>query len=236
MSLSQPSDSRSGDIWSDGNTLRWIGWGLAAAGLVATLMRLFEPGPLWAGVLLAAAVLGLAVIVRAPEAFETRWRGGGRGLNPLVGAPAMFLFFIALTDQVDDITLPVAGAAIGAAVLLMASTRALGRPGLSSPLMFQVVAALLGAAVGYGALVALDVDYDAAPPAVLPVQVLGKYVTRGRSSTTYHLSVPAFGARRGPSALKVPYAAYAALKPGDTVCVLEHRGALGLSWVTARLC
>src|SRR5689334_16992845 len=103
MSLSQPSDSPPGDVWSDPGALRWIGWGLALAGLVATVMRLFQPGPLWSGVLLAAAVLGLVVIMRAPEAFETRWRSGGRGLNPMVGAPAILLFFIALTDQVDDL-------------------------------------------------------------------------------------------------------------------------------------
>jgi hypothetical protein len=39
------------------------------------------------------------------------------------------------------------------------------------------------------------------------------------------------------SALRcVGYGAYAALRPGDRVCVLEHHGAIGLPWVTARLC
>jgi hypothetical protein len=191
---------------------------------------------MWSGVLLIAAVVGLAVVVHAPEAFETRWRGGARRLNPLVGAPAYLLFFIALTDQVDDLTLPVAGAAVGAAVLLMISMRGLKRAGLASPLTYQIMMAVLGAAVGYGAVISLDVDYDGSPPAVLSVPVLDKYVTRGRNSTTYHLRVPAFGARRGPSSVTVQYAAYLALNPGDQVCVLEHRGAIGLPWVTARLC
>lgn len=217
-------------------TVRWIGYGLAAVGAAATVLRLFQPGPVWSGVLLVAAVTSLAVVVRAPEAFETPWRGGDRRLNPLVGVPAVFLFFIALTDQVDDLTLPVAGAAAGAAILLMVSMRGLDRPGLASPLTYQITMALLGAAAGYGALVALDVDYDGARPAVLPVPVLDKYVTRGRNSTTYHLRVPPFGARRAPSSVTVQYATYRALDPGEPVCVLEHPGAIGLPWVTARLC
>jgi hypothetical protein len=231
MSVSEPSG-----FVTDVATLRWTGYGLAAAGTAATILRVIQPGPLWSGVLLIAAVLGLAVVVRAPEAFETRWRGGSRRLNPLVGAPACFLFFIALTDQVDDLTLPVAGAAVGAAVLLMISMRGLERPGLTSPLTYQIMMALLGAAVGYGAVVALDVDYDASPPAVLSVPVQDKYVTTSRSSTTYHLRVPPFGARRKASSITVSRATYAALSPGSQVCVLEHRGTIGLTWVTARLC
>jgi hypothetical protein len=231
MSVSEPSG-----VAPDVGTLRWIGYGLAAAGTAATLLRLFQPGPMWSGVLLITAIVGVAVVVRAPEAFETRWRGGARRLNPLIGAPAYLLFVIALTDQVDDLTLPVAGAAVGAAVLLMISMRGLARPGLASPLTYQIMMAVLGAAVGYGAVVALDVDYDGSPPTVLTVPVLDKYVTHGRNSTTYHLRVPPFGGRRGASAVTVQYATYRALNPGDPVCVLEHKGAIGLPWVTARLC
>ena len=111
------SVSEQGVAWPEVGALRWAGWGLAAAGTAATLMRAFEPGPLWSGALLVAAVLGLAVVTKAPEAFETRYRGGARRLNPLVGAPAACLFFIGMTAQVDALTLPVAGAAVGAAMI-----------------------------------------------------------------------------------------------------------------------
>lgn len=232
MSVTEPS----GGVASEVSTLRWIGYGLAAVGTAAVLMRVIQPGPAWSAVLLIAAVGGLAVVVRFPEAFETRYRGGTRRLNVLVGAPAALLFLIAITDQVDDIALPVAGAAVGAAVLLMASMRALGRPGLASPLTYQITMAVLGAAAGYGALVALDVDYDGSRPAILAAPVLEKYVTTSRSSVSYHLRVPPFGNRKAVSSLKVDAATYRALKPGDMVCVLEHHGALGLPWVTARLC
>jgi hypothetical protein len=230
------SVSETGQVLPDVGTLRWIGYGLAGLGTAAVLMRLVQPGPLWSGVLLVAAVVGLAIVVRAPEAFETRYRGGARRLNPLVGAPALFLFFIAITDQVDDLTLPVAGAAVGAAVLLMASMRGLDRPGLSSPLTYQIMTAVLGAAIGYGAVVALDVDYDGSPPAVLSEPVLAKYVTTSRSSVHYHLRVPPFAGRQGVSSLDVDGDTYRSLRPGDRVCVLEHHGAIGLPWVTARLC
>ena len=232
MSVSEPSGAATVDV----GTLRWVGYGLAGLGTAAVLMRLVQPGPVWSGVLLATAVLALAVVVRAPEAFETRYRGGSRRFNPLVGAPACFLFFIAITDQVDDLTLPVAGAAVGAAVLLMASMRALGRPGLTSPLTFQIMAALLGAAAGYGAVVALDVDYDGSPPAILSEPVIAKYVTTSRSAVHYHLRVPPFADRKAASSLNVDGVTYRALQPGDMVCVLEHHGAIGLPWITARLC
>jgi hypothetical protein len=232
MSVSQGSDVGLPQVW----TVRLIGYGAAALGVAATVMRLVQPGPLWSAVLLVTAVASLAAMVRAPEAFVTRYRGGRRGINILVGAPAAILFFIGITDQVDDITLPVAGAAVGVAVMLMVSMRGLGRPGLASPLTYQIVMAVLGAAAGYGALVALDVDYDGSPPAVLPVPVLDKYLTHGRNSTGYHLRVPPFADRKTVSSLNVDAATYRALQTGDQVCVLEHRGAIGLPWVTARLC
>jgi hypothetical protein len=231
MSVSEP-----GGVVQDVGVLRRVGYGLAALGTAAVLMRVVAPGPLWSGVLLIAAVLGLAIVVRAPEAFETRYRGGAPRLNPLVGAPAFFLFIIAITDQVDDLTLPVAGAAVGAAVLLMVSMRGLDRPGLSSPLTYQIMAAVFGAAIGYGAVVALDVDYDGSPPAVLSEPVLGKSITTSRSRVSYHLRVPPFAGRKAASSLNVDGVTYRALKPGDRVCVLEHHGAIGLPWVTARLC
>jgi hypothetical protein len=231
MSVSESS----GEL-SEVSTLRWIGYGLAGLGVAVFLARLLQPGALWTSVLLICAVGSLGVAVRAPEAFETQWRGGGRRLNPLVGAPAFVLFIIALTDQVDDVTVPVAGAAVGAAAMLMASMRALGRLGLNSPLSFQIMAAVLGAAIGYGGMIALDVDFDGSPPAVLPVTVLDKYITTSRNSVRYHLRVPAFGGRQAVSSLNVDRPTYDTLGPGAQVCVLEHRGAIGLPWVTARLC
>jgi hypothetical protein len=226
MGVSEPDG-----VAPEAATLRWIGYGLAGAGTAAVLMRVVQPGPVWSAVLLIAAVAGLAVVARAPEAFETRYRGGARRLNFMVGAPAAFLFFIGLGVQVDDLTLPVAGAAVGAAVLLMASMWALDRP-----LTYQIMMAVLGAAAGYGAVVAVDVDYDGSRPAVIAAPVLDKYVTTSRSSRHYHLRVPPFAGRKAVSSLTVDAATYRALKPGDTVCVLEHPGAIGLPWVSARLC
>jgi hypothetical protein len=230
MSLSQ-----TGESWVEGDALRWIGYGFGVAGVAAAIMRAFQPGPLWTSLLLLSAAVTLGVMVRAPETFEILYRGGKRGPNLLVGAPSAFLFFSGLGQQVDDVSFPVAGAAVAAAVLLVATTRVMDRPGLMAPLTFQIMAALLAAGLGYGAVVALDVDYDLSMPTVLPLQVLGKYA-QGSRSTTYHLRVPPFGDRPAQSSVTVKYGAYAALHPGDVVCVLEHRGAIGLPWISARLC
>ena len=230
------SVSESTDVLAQTSSLRWIGYGLAAAGAAATVMRLVQPGPLWTGVLLVTAVAGLSVVARTPEAFEIKWRGGDRKLNGLVGAPAYCLFFIGLAVQVDDFTLPVAGAAAGAALALMASMRGLGRPGLNSRVTDQVLMAVFGAMLGYGGVVALDVDYDRSAPVVVAAPVLEKWITHGRSSTTYHMRLPPFGARRAGSSIVVDRDTYAALSPGEQVCVIEHRGAIGVPWITSKLC
>jgi hypothetical protein len=219
-----------------GSTVRWAGYALVVAGTAAALAKVFQPGPIWSTTVLVIAISALVVIAKAPEVFETTWRGGARRLNPLIGAPAALLFLVELPAQVDAVTLPLAAAALGAAALLLVSIRGSSRPGLASPISFQITLTIFGAALGYGGVVAADVDYDRSPPAIVPVQVLDKFATHGRSSTTYHLRVPPFASRKALSSLTVSYATYSALRPGDLVCVLEHRGAIGLPWVTARLC
>jgi hypothetical protein len=181
-------------------------------------------------VLLAMAVISLVVVFRAPAAFEYEV-GGGRWFNILVGAPTFLLCAITLRFRFEDYTVPVAAAAVGATVLLVAGKVALRQSVMARPGSFQVIALLMGAATGYGALGVLDVAYDAAPPATLSAPVLEKYETWGpRHGTDYYLRVGPFGPRKGAMSFRVSYPAYRAQNRGDEACILEHRGAVGVPW------
>jgi len=228
------SVSESGGTLSDVAVLRWTGYGLAALSVAVSLVWLHWRDALWMIVLLAIAVVSLVVVLRAPEAFESLTRGGGRGFNFLAGFPAFLPGLYCMGVKFEDYTVPEAGAVVGAVVLLVAGMVALSRSVMASPVWFMMFAVPMGAATGYSALTILDVAYDTAPPATLSVPVLGKAVTvtHGRGgSTTYHLRVAPFGARKGVSNLTVSYATYAAHSAGGMVCLQEHSGAFGVPWV-----
>jgi hypothetical protein len=214
----------------------WSAYFLATAGMVVGVGRLFQPGPPWTSALLGLAPLSLAAVAIAPELFEFTWRGGNRRINPYLAAPALFAMMIGLAQQVESYVLPLAGALVGAGVFLALSLIGRSRPGIASPLTMQFIVALAGAGLGYATVAMADVDFDKSTPVTLQVTVLDKYTTHGRSSTGYHLRLPPFAMRTKPSSISVSSATYTALNPGDQVCVLEHAGALGLPWFTAKTC
>jgi hypothetical protein len=227
------SVSESGDALSDVAVLRWTGYGLAALSVAVFAVCVLQPGALWRSVLLAMAVVSLVVVFRAPQAFETLGRSGRREFNLLVGAPTFLLGVLALDVQLENYAVPIAAALVGAAVLLVAGMVVLSRSGMASPPLFLPFAFLMGAAIGYGALVIVDVVYDVAPTATLSSPVLGRYVTyaaRAHGAAIYHLRVAPFGAR-ALSSLRVSYDVYATHYPGGVVCLLEHRGTVGVPWV-----
>jgi hypothetical protein len=226
------SVSESGGTLSDVAVLRWTGYGLAALSVAVFLAGPVWPDAPWTIVLLAMAVVSLVVVFRAPEAFEYEM-SGGRWFNILVGAPTFLLGVRALDVQLENYTVPIAAALVGAAVLLVAGKVALSRSVMARPGSFQVIAFLMGAAIGYGALVTVDVAYDVAPPATFSSPVLDRYVTytgRAHGGAIYHLRVAPFGAR-ALSSLRVSYAVYDTHYPGGVVCLQEHSGGVGVPWV-----
>jgi hypothetical protein len=241
------SASESGDALSDVAVLRWTGYGLAALSVVVFLACIVLRAPSLAIVLLAIAVVSLVVVFRAPEAFETLGPGRGKGLNLtipdsttrgfnlLVGAPTFLLGFFAMGAQFEDYTVPIAGALVGAIVLLVVGMVALSRSVMDSPIWFLMVAFVMGAIIGYSALAIVNALFDGSPPVTLSAPVLDGYVnysTRApREPIGYHLHIAPYGARRGASWLSVSHDVYAAHQPGSEVCLIEHRGAVGLPWV-----
>ncbi len=225
-----------------GGTIRWWGYGLSllggALGLFVTLWRDY-PHPQWQGALAAVLMLTIPLVVlglvlASPASFEAgRVR---RGPNGLVVLPFAALLFSNLYHaQIDPVwpALPAALAAVVVAPLAWGVTRA---PGVTSPLTMLTVVTLCAAVYGYGATSVVDIQLDFSAGQVLPVQVLDKHISSGRRSSSYHLSLPAWGPRMGPNSIEVSSSIYRALNVGDSVCITLHPGAIGLPWFTSDVC
>lgn len=218
---------------------RWpiqvICYALTAAGLALGIADILRPDPATAAALLLVAPLALLVAASAPEAFEVRLRVS-KILNPLLGVPTVIVLVMALVRQLVDPTWAIVSGVVGATTFLAMGFFARARPGLQSPAAMMFLLAVSGGLYGYGAIVLADVQFDMSPTTVIHVPVTGKFLTYGRDSTGYHLRLAPWGARTTPNEVEVPHAAYDALRPGALACIIQHPGALGLAWFTARTC
>lgn len=88
---------------------------------------------------------------------------------------------------------------------------------------------------GYGAGVQVNALLDQSSSRSFPAVVTSKNVRRGKS-TSYHLQLAPWGPKVDGQDLRVPYSQYAAIKPGDTVCMLLRSGALGVAWAELGRC
>ncbi|GEM_PF-2491992 len=82
---------------------------------------------------------------------------------------------------------------------------------------------------GYGAGMQVNALLDQSTPQTYRVVVTRKHVSHGKW-TSYHLSLAPWGPAAGGQDLMVPYSQYAAVKTGDTVCMLLRSGMLGVAW------
>lgn len=219
----------------DPRLIRWGGYGLTVVGAIAALVGGVMPGMLSCAAALILALAPIGIAAAWPQLFEVTSRGQ-RGLNPLVGLPAVFLLIGSLTSNLLDerpawIAAFVVGAALGLAIWLAAQ-----QANLSSPIWAIIVVAIIGGVYGYGAFALADARFDPSPGTSYPVAVTSKYTSQSRSSTDYHLQLPAWGPRKAPSEVTVTDTIYNALQPGDPVCMILHPGALGDAWYDVSLC
>jgi len=226
-----------------GGSIRWWGYGLAIiGGVLGLFVALWRDGPhpVWQGALAAMVILTiplvvLAMVLASPASFES---GGGarRGVNGLIALPFVALLFSNLYHAQIDPYWPALPAALAAVVVLPLAWNIRNAPGLASPLVMLSVVTACAALYGYGATSVIDIQLDFSPGAVTPASVLDKHETYGRHSHGYYLSLPAWGPRTGPNSIEVSAGTYGALNIGDTVCITQHPGALGLAWFTSGLC
>ncbi len=217
-------------------TVRRAAYLISLVGVGAGLLRLFFATPLWTCVLIALAAAPLIGSLLFPQALETRMRGGGKPrFNPIFGFPVLFAFLVSGQVQFEDRSPALIAAAIAAAALLILGSTTVARSA-SSPTWMRVLTTILGSGLVFASVLMIDVDLDRSTPQPLRLQVLDKSIHYGRALKGYHLNVPAFGRRKGESSITVSRPDYNALNRGDFVCVLAHKGALGLPWFTARAC
>jgi hypothetical protein len=197
-------------------------------GLASFLMR--DPAHVltWAMVALPwVAILLVAV-------FEPYFRFGGPRNSPLPDLslvliiPGAFLTLHALQSIAPvgwerPLILTVFGSAILVGVAFWCD------PWLKQHRGTAVLLLTVCCAYGYGAGVEINALLDQSTPQTYRVIVSAKYEDRGKS-TTYHLKLAPWGPNVGGQNLMVPYSQYAAVKPGDTVCMSLRSGALRVTW------
>jgi hypothetical protein len=226
-----------------GATISWWGYGLSIiGGAFGLFVALWREGahPLWQGALASILVLTtplavVAMVLASPASFEAG-RPPHRGVNGLIILPFAALLFSNLYHAQINPWQPAVPAVLAAVVVLPLAWNIRNAPGLASPLGMLTVITLCAGLYGYGAISVIDVQLDFSAGAVTPVSVLDKYETRGRRSHSYYLSLAAWGPRTGPNSIEVSAATYGALNIGDTACITQHPGALGLPWFTSGLC
>jgi len=102
-------------------------------------------------------------------------------------------------------------------------------PWLKKHLGTTALLLILCCSYGYGAGVKVNALLDQSTPRKYRVIVTGKNVSHGKS-TSYHLNLAPWGPNVNGQNLMVSYSQYAAVKTGDTVCMLLRSGALRVAW------
>ena len=136
------------------------------------------------------------------------------------------LHFVAI-QQLALIALPVAlayFAALASAVRIGAA-----RPGA------LIAVALFACFYGYGLTAVTDALGDSTVGGSYRVEVLEKHVSHGRS-TSYSLTLAAWGDRQEPARVGVSGSTYGAVEIGDQVCIQVHRGNLRVPWYRISAC
>jgi hypothetical protein len=217
-------------------TIQRTGYGLAIAAIVAGVATLYVRDPLMAAADVALAAASVAITLWTPELFEIKNRGRRRNYNPLFLVPAGLVLVAGVDNQFVDATAWLVAAFIGAlAGGGLAATR-MTRPGVGGPWVFVILLALIGGALGYGAPAMIDVRFDTSEAQPIHSSISSMYVTRGRSTTTYHLRLPSWGPRTQPNTVTVSGWLYHRLTPGDPVCLDLRPGALQIAWFTPLAC
>ena len=222
----------------DSLAIEWSGYGLAAVACALAFYDLYQPSVIVAAVLLALPLAVMALLLQSPASFEvysSRWRSSTRTVNLILAVPFGCLLLPNIFHaQVDPLWPAIPAAVTGLAMLATAWTLK-ARKQLESPNTFVVIVGLCGALYGYGAAALADIQFDTSAGQVVPLQIMDQSKSCGRSCS-YHLELPASGVRAQAGWVGVSSRLYYRVRVGDTVCVVNHPGALTLPWYTVGLC
>ena len=198
----------------------------------------FVPSPPWQVIFALGALplISLALIIRSKGLYQMdEYRNDAR---PSLAVPIMVPGLILLLRSLWSFDLlSVKPLVIGSVMVALALfglaiqyDRSLRQRGWVSilPVIFLFTYA-------YGALSQANAIADHIPPQAFPVTVLGQQISGGRS-TTWYLRIDPWGPVPTPSEVSVSSSLYHSVKPGDTVCVYLHPGALKVPWYRLSHC
>jgi len=198
----------------------------------------FVPNPHWL-VIFALGVLpliSLTLVIRFKGLYQLdEYRNDAR---PSLGIPFIMpgLFLVLRTllgfDLLQVRSLVVASVLI-ALVLFSISLRY--DPSLRKRRWVVILPLIFWFVYAYGALSQVNALADHSAPETFPVTVLSQRVSGGRS-TTWYLGISAWGPVPSPSEVSVSSSLYRSVKPGDSVCVYLHTGALKSPWYYVSHC
>ena len=211
----------------------WLTIAGTVAGLLAAALKIsLTFAVVSAGVSLVLPMASLSLVLLRPELFDKPFFG--RGLNPLIAAPAValctcsFTLDVTLVDPSQAFVAAAVGCACGVAISGMVVAR---QPRLAGRLQFGVTVAVIGALYAYGALLVVDINADGSPARLVHVPLMGKHVEQGsKGGSSQVFDLPAWGPGTEPRSVVVDQSTYDALQPGDSVCLLLHPGTLGVAW------
>jgi hypothetical protein len=190
------------------------------------------------GVALALPLASLGLVLLWPSLFDKPFMG--RGLNPLVAAPAITLSLSsldldrALIHPSQALTAGALGMVCGGVIAGIVIAR---QPRLSGRLQFGVTVAATAAVYAYSALFVVDLNADGSRPTLLRVILAGKHEAAGRNGPKSQIfDLPAWGPAIESTSVVVDQPTYDAVQPGEPVCVLLHPGTVGIAWYQVRVC
>ncbi len=93
--------------------------------------------------------------------------------------------------------------------------------------------ALIALIYGYGVSIEANVLLDHSQELSYRVQVQERRIIHGKT-TTYEVQLEPWGPRPKPNRLRIPFATYKYIRPGDTLNVVLRHGAFGISWYYMR--
>jgi hypothetical protein len=82
----------------------------------------------------------------------------------------------------------------------------------------------------YGATYGANCVYDVSEPSVYNAEVVGKRISKGRRSTTYHVKVTPWGHHYDREEISVPSSQYNEIRIGQTVKIDLKKGLFNIPW------
>lgn len=207
--------------------------GLTVCALGLSLWGLIQREP-YQAVLLALALVPIAAMVLAgvrPHAVRilAGTQDARSNVTIAFALPGIVLSLYALTIITPVDRVAAFGVGVLVALLIGLIAAALDRPfpRRAEPVVLLV---LLSLPYGYGASQTLNLVLDGEAPQVLPAKVLDKQSV-WIGTDLRHVRLGPWGPRTEAGLIGAGADLFAAVEPGDVVCVTAHPGALGLSYM-----